>query len=230
MALTAKTGEGSQPRNQVWLNVGSGLHPGFINLDNSVYLRLAWLAPIGHWLFETEKAAALRIARDGQRDGALRQHDCRRRLPFSENSVDHILASHILEHVYPSQVSPILQDFFRVLRPSGTLHVIVPDLERLARRYLSDAELGGDAFVEATILSHRVRPSLRYRLLELLGYEGLQHRWMYDTRSMIELIERCGFRVHEVQDTPSSEVRKDCPESIHVLAQKAASPPSVDAA
>lgn len=47
-------------------------------------------------------------------------------LPFEDESVDEIYASHILEHI-PHDV-PVLEEWHRVLAPGGTICVIVPDL------------------------------------------------------------------------------------------------------
>jgi SAM-dependent methyltransferase len=46
-------------------------------------------------------------------------------LPFHDNSLDYVVASHVLEHV----ANPVaaLAEWCRVLRPSGIIHVVVPD-------------------------------------------------------------------------------------------------------
>lgn len=41
---------------------------------------------------------------------------------------DHILASHVLEHLSRAAVVPALQHWMEYLEPEGTLHVLVPDL------------------------------------------------------------------------------------------------------
>lgn len=42
---------------------------------------------------------------------------------------DVVYCSHALEHLYPHQVRPALQEFLRALRSGGAATVIVPDLE-----------------------------------------------------------------------------------------------------
>ena len=42
---------------------------------------------------------------------------------------DIVYSSHTLEHVYPHEVVPALQEQFRVLRDGGAAVVVVPDLE-----------------------------------------------------------------------------------------------------
>ena len=46
-------------------------------------------------------------------------------LPFADDTVDHIFAVHVLEHV--RDLLPLMRDVHRVLKPSGVLHVLVPN-------------------------------------------------------------------------------------------------------
>jgi predicted SAM-dependent methyltransferase len=62
---------------------------------------------------------------------------------FEDHSFDQIYASHVVEHFdYYNQLVETLKEWFRVLVPSGTLCVSVPDLDVLAR-----------LFVDRTLLS-----------------------------------------------------------------------------
>jgi predicted SAM-dependent methyltransferase len=47
-------------------------------------------------------------------------------LPYADNSVDEIYASHILEHFNYDE--PVLEEWCRVLKPRGMITVIVPDV------------------------------------------------------------------------------------------------------
>lgn len=42
---------------------------------------------------------------------------------------DFLYTSHALEHVYPHEVPVALSEFFRVLKPGGTVFVVVPNLD-----------------------------------------------------------------------------------------------------
>ena len=86
---------------QIWLNIASSteVEPDFINLDNHVWLwasrlprPLTKLIP-GKYRGQVEKYRSLRTTHNIQR------HDCRKALRLSDESVDHILCSHFLEHV-----------------------------------------------------------------------------------------------------------------------------------
>jgi len=48
------------------------------------------------------------------------------KLPFEDNSIRYILADHLLEHLYPEQLFYCIEECWRVLKPTGVLHVRVP--------------------------------------------------------------------------------------------------------
>lgn len=61
-----------------------------------------------------------------------------RRLPFGDRSLDRIYLEHVLEHVSYDTALSFLKETRRVLAPAGIVRIAVPDLEDLARGYLSD--------------------------------------------------------------------------------------------
>jgi SAM-dependent methyltransferase len=209
-----------------WLNVASSTYvlENFINLDDHPIFHLLPLYPVLHPFLTKPKRTWFQDFKAAQGRATLIRHDCRKRLPFLSESVDHVLCSHFLEHVYPDEAMNILQDFRRVLKTGGTMHLIVPSLDHLVDTYKSagDAEPdAADKLLAASILSHATRPSVRSRLLEFLGFEGMKHRWMYTQRSLRGRVESLGFRLLTENTTPSANVRaNDGPSSLHVVAKK----------
>jgi len=65
------------------------------------------------------------------------QHDLRKELPLPNASVDCVYTSHCLEHFVPHDAEQFLRECARVLKSTGLLRVVVPDLEQIARVYLS---------------------------------------------------------------------------------------------
>jgi predicted SAM-dependent methyltransferase len=57
-------------------------------------------------------------------------------LGFRPGTVDEILCSHVLEHFGKHEVPDLLRSWRDVLRPGGTLTVIVPDLPWCIRQWL----------------------------------------------------------------------------------------------
>jgi len=209
---------------RLWLNVASSrdVLPRFVNLDNSIYLRMLPLARFARPLLNADHREWLDSYRDAAARTRLLRHDCREPLPLPDACADHVLCSHFLEHVHPVEARAILADLHRVLRPGGTAHLIVPDLGVLVDEYVKSRgePEAADQLVRETFLSRESRGSLRFRLMEFLGGFGLNHRWMYDGASLRRRVEETGFEVLEGNDTPSSEYRRDDGISVHVVGRK----------
>lgn len=212
---------------KIWLNVASSTYviKEYINLDNHIFLRFlrffsffSFAMIRGHKdyinnFFEAKKTAKLLV------------HDCRKKLKFPDNSVDHILCSHFLEHIFPNEMEFVLKDFSRCLKPGSTLHIIVPDINKHVKKYISESEddrtkeIAADNLITSTILSRKHRGSLRFRVLEFLGGSGLNHRWMYDYHSMRKKVIDVGFDIIDGKETPSNHYKKN-DGSVHIFAKK----------
>lgn len=60
----------------------------------------------------------------------------------SDDSVDLIYASHVLEHFGRHELDQVLREWFRVLRKGGILRLAVPDFGAVSKRYQETGELG----------------------------------------------------------------------------------------
>jgi SAM-dependent methyltransferase len=60
-------------------------------------------------------------------------------LPYADESVDEIVASHVLEHFPHGQVETVLKDWVRALKKGGHLRIAVPDFAKIATGYLEGA-------------------------------------------------------------------------------------------
>jgi predicted SAM-dependent methyltransferase len=211
--------------NLIWLNIASSVHvlEEFVNLDNHLFIRFVKLYPFLKKLVPGKYHPLFEAYLQAGKKTVLCKHDCRKTLPFPDESVDHLLCSHFLEHVFPAEMETIVADFYRVMKKGATLHVIVPDLDLLVRQYLDRKEQGdaaaADKFVVGTLLSREQRGSLKYRYLEFIGGFGLQHYWMYDYASMTARLKKTGFEVLAENDSPSKTFRLD-DGSLHVLVRK----------
>ena len=208
---------------RIWLNIASSTYPleHFANLDNHIAMRVLdypFLEP----LVPRRWRGLVDQYRQARQKAPMFRHDCRKQLPLPQASVDHVLCSHFLEHVFPDEELVILKYIHRVLKPGATAHLIVPDIAaqidayQLARK---TNPTSADDFVRQSLLSKGNRGSLVYRLLEFQGGFGLQHRWMYDQASMEAKVKAAGFVLIDANDTPSADWRKG-DDSVHVLAQK----------
>ena len=73
-------------------------------------------------------------------------HNLTEGIPFEDNSFDVAYHSHLLEHFPKSHAPVFLKECFRVIKDSGIIRVVVPDLEQIAKYYLSllEKSLRGD--------------------------------------------------------------------------------------
>ena len=71
---------------------------------------------------------------------SVQRWDLRAELPFAEASFDVVYHSHVLEHFSKADGLRLLKRCRQVLRPGGTLRVVVPDLERIVQLYLNSLE------------------------------------------------------------------------------------------
>lgn len=85
-----------------------------------------------------------------------------RALPFSDNFVARIYASHVLEHLNDAQLTHFLGEAYRVLRPNGVIRIVVPDLQLFVDSYLRDGlELHFDRPASTEICGVSIRDGLR---------------------------------------------------------------------
>lgn len=210
---------------KIWLNVASSIYvlEDFVNLDNHIFLQIAKFNRLFGWMLPKKYKGLYNEYVEANKKALLVRQDCRKTLALPDNSVDHILCSHFLEHVFPDEMEKITKDFYRVLKKNGTLHVIVPDINEQVKTYIKKRDEGlpaaADDFITDTLLSKQTRGTFKYRLLELSGGFGLQHRWMYNSASMTKKIRDIGFEILDKNETPSKSYREN-DDSVHVVARK----------
>ena len=142
--------------------------------------------------------------------------DLRRGIPFEASTVDAIFSEHLLEHLSVASTLRLLHESYRVLRPSGTLRIGVPDLERYVNAYLGDDPLIG--------LVRSGRPTVGLAFTEPFFLHG--HRSMYDFETLALLLRDAGFGLVErsrhgqsrISPVPDSQSREA--ETLYVEAVK----------
>lgn len=195
------------------------------NIDWSIYQRLK-ANPIGRTL-APRALTGIRRKQFLQMDDDVVVHDLRKGIPAADQSVDAVYHSHVLEHIDRDAVPAFFAEIRRVLRRGGLHRVVVPDLERYARDYVSSLEAGlvhgearlcHDATVSAMILQMVRREAagtsqqskLQRRLENIvLGdarKRGETHMWMWDRVNLSVALEQAGFTDISVVDYQSSAI------------------------
>lgn len=146
-------------------------------------------------------------------------HNLKKRLPFQDKSVDAVFFSHVLEHIDRQDAPGFLAEIKRVLKPGGIVRIVVPDLEKICRDYLSHVSKSDSDpeeprvhdFYVAAIIEQSVRreafgstqqkPIRRFFENALLGdarNRGETHQWMYDRINLAELLRHVNFAAPRV--------------------------------
>lgn len=98
-------------------------------------------------------------------------------LPYPDNGVDEIYCSHAMEHIPKRAVTPVLREFYRVLKPGGRLTILVPDLEWCCRAWLEHKS--NDWFMDI--------------LFGNQDHPGEFHMTGYNQRIMVGYLQSAGF-------------------------------------
>ena len=168
--------------NHVQYGCGLSAPDGWLNFDSSPSLRLKRLPLVGR--------AVNRSLPPFPR--AVRYGDIVTGLPVPDGSCAGVYASHVLEHLALDDMRVALANTLRLLAPGGLFRLLVPDLEHLAREYLSSSEPGAAVrFLEHSMLGRVSRPRGAARLREAIGNSN--HLWMWDHKSMAVECEKAGF-------------------------------------
>jgi predicted SAM-dependent methyltransferase len=103
-------------------------------------------------------------------------------LPFKDNSMDEIYASHFLEHLTPIELDYELVECRRVLKPKGLFHIIVPDMEVLSKAWSAASLVKKTTLlIPAMFGSHRG--------------PGQDHKVGLDSSILLALLSISGFNV-----------------------------------
>jgi len=106
-------------------------------------------------------------------------------LPFLTNSVRGIYASHVMEHFKISAVRQLFGEFHRALKPGGTLRIVVPSLEYAVSAFTAK---DGSKFPDWPEKFSSIGGRFNNFLLC-----ANQHRLMFDTTFLRELLNEAGF-------------------------------------
>lgn len=182
--------------NRINLNLGCGqVQPkSWINADSSLNALLQRF-PFGKSIAKSLGAKEYASSR------LIYMNLNKRWTRFATESVDTVYASHLFEHLSPHSAQLFLIEAFRVLKPGGTIRLVVPDLYAHSKEYTERYEVG-DAqaykqFMWALNLHREGQYPSRNFLHNLVGWiQGYphQHKYMYDFYALSERLTSAGFK------------------------------------
>lgn len=101
-------------------------------------------------------------------------------LPYEDNSVDLIYASHVIEYFDRDQIGHLFNGWHRKLRKGGILRVAVPDFSSMSRLY-QDGKFSLNSFLGPLYGKMEMQDSLIY------------HKTVYDYTSLENLLYASGY-------------------------------------
>ena len=113
------------------------------------------------------------------------------KLPYEDESVNLIYASHVIEYVDKGDIDVLLNEWRRVLKKDGILRVAVPNFGKMAELYMNGHPL--DCFLGP--LYGRMK----------MGDDIIYHKTVYDYKNLKTLLESCGFSNIRKYDWRSTE-------------------------
>lgn len=116
--------------------------------------------------------------------------DLREPLPFPESSVDFIFNEHFLEHLTVEEGKAALQDFKRILKPSGVLRIAMPDLADVVSDYLNlNWKEERKEFLKKYGLDY-----IKTRAENInICFRCWGHKWLYDWEELDRRLNEVGF-------------------------------------
>jgi SAM-dependent methyltransferase len=103
-----------------------------------------------------------------------------RHLPFEDAVADEILSVHVIEHFHIQEVSAVLDEWYRVLKPGGRIILECPDLAKILENF-------------------RAKRTMRLTMLGLYGNvlddpsPYMLHKWCWTGPSLCLALEKAGF-------------------------------------
>ena len=126
--------------------------------------------------------------------------DCRRGLPFADNSVTAIYLEHVFEHFDPdTEAKPFLRECMRCLRAGGVLRIVVPDAGAYLRAYNggweSLAAMRPLVQVEGGWQDGWLRNVYRTKMefINAVFRQDFDHKYAYDAETLALFVRQAGF-------------------------------------
>ena len=107
-------------------------------------------------------------------------------------SVDAVVSSHNIEHLYPHEVPLALAEFVRVLKPDGRLLVTCPDLQSVCAR-VAQGELASPLYESDAGPISALDIMYGHRRAMAAGNLFMAHRCGFTLQVLADTLQACGF-------------------------------------
>lgn len=101
-------------------------------------------------------------------------------LPFENNSVDKIIAIHVIEHFDFKEAFDVLKEWYRVLKEGGILWIETPDLLKSCKKFVDSNE--------------QERINMYSHFFSQPWIPGQIHKFLYTETQLKWTLEQCNFK------------------------------------
>ncbi len=165
---------------QGWIGISGGITILFLNMP-------AFLLRMVYPLSSRSKKTSFKDFYKKVRSSRILHHNLFYGIPYKNGVVSNVFTSHFFEHLSYNTALFMAIESYRVLKPGGMIHIVVPSLEsdvNKLKQATKDYDNGDSS-------------AARYLLTE--PYVDLtdpfsHHRFMYDFDDMKTLLEKAGFK------------------------------------
>jgi len=112
--------------------------------------------------------------------------------PFPPGTIDEVYSRHMLEHLLLPNAAKTVTNWYQLLKPSGSLHVIVPDMVFHAKQLIGEAH--NQTTDPVSNFNHAMAGFYGWHELTRGGSVEDAHRWGYTEASLFRLLRDAGFR------------------------------------
>jgi len=169
----------------VMVNLGSGLTvaDGWYNIDGHLRSFFAsWPRWVLKLVYRNVQKSNLVYSEESYisilKNHTYIYHNLKYGIPFANDSVDFLYASHFLEHLFPVHAALFLKEAYRCLKKKGMIRICVPDLAYVIKLYQQGEK----------------KKALGYFYEDSPADEYTYHRYLYDAELLKEALEAAGFR------------------------------------
>lgn len=135
-------------------------------------------------------------------------------LPYSDNSVDEIVAYQVIEHVPYNRSEAMFAEMYRVLKPGGTAIVETPDIDVVCRKILEEGLL--DKWIY-NLVGEYYRPWDKERYADWEHNAASIHRNPWNLGRLEKICKPLGFTVKRI---PRDKMQYDYEENLAVCLTK----------
>lgn len=144
--------------------------------------------------------------------------DLRNGIPFTDDRVERVYSSHVLEHIPFRGGQALLADVLRCLVPGGSLSICVPNAGMYLRAYVTGTELPAEYYNWASAYNE----TTAIDAVNYTAYMDGHHAYMFDEENLLKRLELAGFENVQLRDfDPELDRAERHFESIYAIGYKA---------